>query len=74
MSTPVVLQSILLLQRNVPRAAKYYSEGLGLRLKTVTNTWADLDGGGVNVLLKHSDGCVSHAYSLSASDHNAMCF
>lgn len=53
----VALRSILLLQRNVPRAAKYYSEGLGLPVKTLTSAWAELDGGGVAVTLKQVEGC-----------------
>ena len=52
---PVALQHILLMQRNVPRAAKYYSEGLGMSLKVLTESWAELDAGGATVALKQAD-------------------
>lgn len=49
----VTLQHILLLQRNVPRAAKFYSEGVGLNLKVLTENWAELQAGSTTVALKH---------------------
>lgn len=47
------LQHILLLQRNVPRAAKYYSEGVGLTLTVLTENWAELQAGSTTIALKH---------------------
>jgi catechol-2,3-dioxygenase len=53
----VSLQYVLLLQRNVPRAAKYYSEGVGLKLIVLTEAWAELNAGGATIALKQTDGC-----------------
>ena len=40
------LRHILLLQRDVPAAAHFYKEGLGLTVsKIVTDKWAELDAG-----------------------------
>eukprot|EP00192_Tetraselmis_astigmatica_P017584 CAMPEP_0117680952 /NCGR_PEP_ID=MMETSP0804-20121206/18669_1 /TAXON_ID=1074897 /ORGANISM="Tetraselmis astigmatica, Strain CCMP880" /LENGTH=111 /DNA_ID=CAMNT_0005490569 /DNA_START=300 /DNA_END=635 /DNA_ORIENTATION=+ len=35
----------MLLQRDVAKAAKFYSEGLGLQLTVLTERWAELKGG-----------------------------
>ena len=51
----VHLQHILLLQRSVPRAAKYYSEGIGLQLSLLTESWAELKAGTTTIALKHTD-------------------
>ena len=47
----------MLLQRDVPRAAKYYSL-LGFRLRLLTEAWAELDTGGTTVVLKQA-GCAA---------------
>jgi hypothetical protein len=52
------LQSIMLLQRNVPQAAKYYSL-LGFRAQLVTEGWAELDAGTVKIVLKKAE-CATH--------------
>eukprot|EP01025_Chloroclados_australasicus_P061482 TRINITY_DN8077_c0_g1_i1.p1 TRINITY_DN8077_c0_g1~~TRINITY_DN8077_c0_g1_i1.p1 ORF type:complete len:204 (+),score=14.23 TRINITY_DN8077_c0_g1_i1:208-819(+) len=52
----VLLQHVLLLQRNVPRAAKYYAEGVGLKLKVLTETWAELEAGSSTIALKQVAG------------------
>jgi catechol-2,3-dioxygenase len=51
------LQYVLLLQRNVPRAAKYYSEGIGLQLNLLTESWAELQAGATIIALKHTERC-----------------
>ena len=51
-----MLRHILLLQRDVPRAAKFYSEGLGLEVKVLTERWAELDCGGSTLALKAVEG------------------
>lgn len=51
------LRYVLLLQRDVPRAARFYSEGLGLQLKVLTDRWAELESGGTTIALKAADGC-----------------
>ena len=40
-----VLRHVLLLQRDVPAAAKFYQEGLGLVVKVCTERWAELSDG-----------------------------
>lgn len=51
----VALKQVLLFQRNVPRAAKYYSEGVGLQLSVLTEAWAELQAGSTTIALKHTD-------------------
>jgi catechol 2,3-dioxygenase-like lactoylglutathione lyase family enzyme len=50
------LRYVMLLQRDVPKAARFYSEGLGLPLKVLTDRWAELDSGGTTIALKAADG------------------
>ena len=40
-----VLRHVLLLQRDVPAAAKFYQEGLGLVCTVCTERWAELSDG-----------------------------
>ncbi|CAG9464104.1 unnamed protein product [Pedinophyceae sp. YPF-701] len=50
------LRQVLLLQRDVPRAAAFYGDGLGLDVIAVTRKYAELDaGGGARIALKHVD-------------------
>jgi len=56
-----ILRHVLLLQKDVPRAAKYYAEGVGLQLRVLTETWAELDAGGSVIALKACDGCAPPA-------------
>lgn len=51
-----VLRHLMLLQKSVPRGAKYYSEGVGLQLRVLTETWAELDAGGTVIALKACEG------------------
>ena len=50
-----MLRSVLLLQRDVPRAARFYAEGLGLRVATCTERWAELEAGPLSLNLKQVD-------------------
>lgn len=54
----VSLNHVLLLQRSVPRAAKYYSEGVGLQLKVLTQSWAELQAGSTVIALKETPRCL----------------
>ena len=51
------LRHVLLLQRDVPRAARFYSEGLGLPVAVLTERWAELRAGSTLLALKAVDGC-----------------
>lgn len=53
------LRYIMLLQKDVPKAARFYSEGLGLQLRVLTERWAELESGGTTIALKAAD---SQAY------------
>jgi catechol 2,3-dioxygenase-like lactoylglutathione lyase family enzyme len=52
-----VLRHVLLLQRDVPAAARFYSEGLGLTVNVCTERWAELQAGPTRLGLKGADGC-----------------
>lgn len=52
------LRYVLLLQRDVPKAATFYSRGLGLKVKVLTERWAELEAGSTTLALKAVDGCV----------------
>mmetsp|Transcript_16932 Transcript_16932/g.30234 ORF Transcript_16932/g.30234 Transcript_16932/m.30234 type:complete len:124 (+) Transcript_16932:253-624(+) len=58
------LRSVILLQRDVAKAAKFYSEGLGLRISVLTERWAELKGDGPKD---------TTALSLKAVDGEAFC-
>ncbi|GAQ85263.1 hypothetical protein KFL_002260190 [Klebsormidium nitens] len=49
------LRYIMLLQRDVPRAAKFYSEGLGLTVNVCSDRWAELQSGDMKLALKQVD-------------------
>lgn len=53
------LRYIMLLQKDVPKAARFYSEGLGLQLRVLTERWAELESGGTTIALKAADRCVT---------------
>lgn len=52
------LRYVLLLQRDVPKAATFYNRGLGLKVKVLTERWAELEAGPTTLALKAVDGCV----------------
>ena len=58
LSTPrmAVLRHILLLQRDVLSAAKFYHFGLGLPVKVLTERWAELQAGSAVIALKAVEG------------------
>ena len=51
-----MLRQILLLQRDVPRAAKFYSQSLGLKVNVLTDSWAELCCGSSVLALKAVEG------------------
>lgn len=53
-----MLRQILLLQRDLPKAAKFYQEGLGLPVKVLTERWAEFDVGCTTLALKAVEGFV----------------
>jgi catechol 2,3-dioxygenase-like lactoylglutathione lyase family enzyme len=53
-----MLRHVLLLQRDVPKAARFYNEGLGLTVNVCTEKWAELQSGAARLALKGVEGCV----------------
>mmetsp|Transcript_23790 Transcript_23790/g.45239 ORF Transcript_23790/g.45239 Transcript_23790/m.45239 type:complete len:125 (-) Transcript_23790:159-533(-) len=60
-----VLKYVMLLQRDVPSATRFYQEGLGLHVSCATERWAELQAGSTKIALKAADGeaFVSTGYS-----------
>ncbi|KAI7844177.1 hypothetical protein COHA_002312 [Chlorella ohadii] len=50
------LRYVLLLQRDLPKALRFYEQGLGLPVKVVTERWAELTAGRSTLALKAADG------------------
>ncbi|KAK3268908.1 hypothetical protein CYMTET_22617 [Cymbomonas tetramitiformis] len=46
----------MLLQRDVPKAVRFYSEGLGLKVNFFTQEWAELQSGQTKLALKAAQG------------------
>ena len=62
------LRQILLLQRDVPAAAQFYKEGLGLTVsKIVSDKWAELDAGDgatrITLMKSNEEAPLSRGYS-----------
>ena len=49
------MASLILLIRNVPRAAAFYRDGLGLELVVCTQRWAELRAGDMRIALQQVD-------------------
>ncbi|KAM7508602.1 hypothetical protein LguiA_019055 [Lonicera macranthoides] len=56
---------ILQKHKDVPKAAKFYSEGLGFTINVCTLRWAQLQSGSLNLALLHSpsDNVLQKGYS-----------
>lgn len=63
-----MLRQVLLLQRDVPKATRFYQEGLGLRVKVLTERWAELDAGSTTLALKAVEGCVMNMSAAGNSE------
>lgn len=50
------LRYVLLLQRDLQKAVRFYGDGLGLPVKVVTERWAELTAGPSTLALKAADG------------------
>ena len=51
------LRYVLLLQRDLQKALRFYGEGLGLPVRVATERWAELAAGPSTLALKAADGC-----------------
>ncbi|EIE20318.1 Glyoxalase/Bleomycin resistance protein/Dihydroxybiphenyl dioxygenase [Coccomyxa subellipsoidea C-169] len=51
-----VLRHVLLLQKDVRKAANFYQQGLGLPVNVLTEKWAELQAGNSKIALKAVDG------------------
>ncbi len=50
------LRYILLLQRDLQKAVRFYGDGVGLPVRVITERWAELQAGKSTLALKASDG------------------
>ena len=66
-----VLRHVLLLQRDVPAAARFYNEGLGLAVNVCTERWAELQSGPTRLGLKGVDGCAPRARPCGTDSHRS---
>lgn len=74
-ATPPLLRHVMLLARDVPAAAAFYSRALGLPLTTLTERWAELDAGGGGVLaVKADDGAPGGGGASASSRSPFLCF
>lgn len=62
------LRYVLLLQRDLQKAVRFYGDGLGLPVRVVTERWAELAAGPSTLALKATDGCGGWGRSVP-SDH-----
>ena len=60
------LRHVLLLVRDVPRTARFYADGLGLRVGVLSERWAELHAGRTTIALQAVDGCVRVCVCVSA--------
>lgn len=58
------------LHKDVPKAARFYSEGLGFKINVCTLRWAELHSGPLKLALLHKDvpnsRCISLSYNLNS--------
>lgn len=70
---------VLQLHKDVPRAARFYSEGLDLAINVCTPRWAELQSGALKLALMQSNNCdntlqnkgYSSMISFSVTDINS---
>ncbi|XP_020589168.1 uncharacterized protein LOC110030671 [Phalaenopsis equestris] len=55
----VAFRWVLQLHKDVPRAAQFYSEGLGFTIDVCTLRWAELKSGSLKLALMHANSDVS---------------
>ncbi len=51
-----VLRHVLLLQKDLHRAVRFYNEGVGLPILVLTDRWAELGAGPSKIALKAVEG------------------
>lgn len=56
------LRYVLLLQRDLQKAVRFYGDGLGLPVRVVTERWAELTAGPSTLALKATEGCAALPY------------
>ena len=56
------LRYVLLLQRDLQKAVRFYGDGLGLPVRVVTERWAELTAGPSTLALKVTEGCAGLLY------------
>eukprot|EP00249_Psilotum_nudum_P003734 c17224_g1_i1 orf=417-764(-) len=61
-----LLKYVVLLHRDVPRAARFYSQGLGLTVNVCTLRWAELQSGPFKVALMQAPSEFERTKSYSS--------
>ncbi|OVA01886.1 Glyoxalase-like domain [Macleaya cordata] len=64
------LRWILQLHKDVPKAAKFYSEGLDFSINVCTLRWAELQSGPLKLALMQSNRLYSSLLSFTVTDIN----
>ncbi|PIA46929.1 hypothetical protein AQUCO_01500450v1 [Aquilegia coerulea] len=67
--SPLITRWVMQLHKDVPRAARFYSEGLDFSIKVCTLRWAELESGPLKLALmqSNSDHDVQKGYSSHLS-------
>jgi hypothetical protein len=62
-------RSLLLLSKDVPSAAKFMSEGLGMSTVVITEKWAELELGNSTIAIKSIERYVDPVLFIFSSKH-----
>ncbi|WOL08029.1 hypothetical protein Cni_G16781 [Canna indica] len=61
-----VFRWVMQLHRDVPRAARFYSEGLDFSVNVCTERWAELQSGPLKLAIMHSDSATASQKGYSS--------
>lgn len=67
-----VLRHVLLLQKDLHKAARFYNEGLELPILVLSDRWAELGSGPSKIALKAVEGYNFHALHVMFCLHNSL--
>ncbi len=67
-----LLRHVLLLQKDVAKAARFYSEGLDLPIIALTDRWAELGAGPSRIALKAVEGYFPAHDTLKAEGRSPL--
>ena len=67
-----MLRHVLLLQKDLHKAARFYNEGLELPVLVLSDRWAELGSGPSKIALKAVEGYNFHALHVMFCLHNSL--